>query len=286
MTSVLIQGRAYELMVVLEETLEFGGTSLLALSAVTAWSQQDVCAGAIRRRLRVSVFVSAVAVVVLGGLFTATVFRVPVVDARGTGGHAVNWVSLEDGQSVAQEFPMPGAPLAGLSVTLVNRDPEGRPGVAVWRVLDSPTGSSGDVVWQGRVEAPAGIVPAWVDIDVPLLTATEGQRLLLQVAAVNEQGAALRVGMVQGDRFKDGRLWVNGELTWPDQDLELVVHGAREPTRSKLGSLWRLFTSDWRWVALAAKAFVALTFVTLIPVLLISLTWPRPRAGGIPSGLR
>ena len=71
--------------------------------------------------------------------------------------------------------------------------------------------------------------------------------------------------MVKGDRYTDGRLWVNGELTWPDQDLEFVAHGASEPTRSKFQSLWHIMTSDWHWPAQIAKAAVALMIVTLIP---------------------
>ncbi len=286
-TPALIKGRAFELMVVLEETLEFGGTLLLALSAVAVWSGRDAAAGVFGGRgLGVAGIGSAACVVVLGGLFASLVFRAPLVDARETGGHINYWVSLEAGQTVAQEFSMPGSALSGFSVRLVNRDAGGRHGDAVWRVVDSPAGISGTVLRSGRAEAPAGNLPVWVEVDVPLLTATEGRRLLLQVTAVNEPGAALRVGMVKGNRFEDGRLWVNGELTWPDQDLEFVAHGAAEPTRSKLGSLWRLFSSDWRWAALGAKAFVALTLVTLIPVLLAASAWRGPRVGGIPSGLR
>ena len=286
-TPALIKGRAYGLMVVLEETLEFGGTLLLALSAVAAWSQRDALAGAFRgRRLGLSAIASTAAVVALGGLFAALVFRVPLVDARATGGHEVYWVSLADGQSVAQEFPMPGAPLTGMSLRLVNRDPDSRPGTAVWRVMESPAGSSGEVLREGQLEAAAGDLPVWVDVDLPLLTAAEGRRLLLQVAAEIEPGAALRVGMVQGNRYEAGRLWVNGALTWPEQDLEFVAHGAVEPTRSKLGALWHLVSSDWRWAALATKAMLDLVLVTLIPILLVAAIWRRPRVGGIPSGLR
>ena len=286
-TPALIKGRAYELMVVLEESLEFGGTLLLTLSAVAAWSSRNAMANTFRGRgLGVAVAAAAIVVVVLGGLFAALALRVPLVDARETGGHLNYWVSLADGQSVAQEFSMPGAPVAGVSLRLANRDPEERPGTAVWQLVDSAAGVSGDVLRQGWVEAPAGNLPEWVEIDVPLLTATEGRRLLLQVAAENEPGAALRVGMVQGDRFADGRLWVNGELTWQEQDLEFVAHSAVEPTRSKLGALWHLMTSDWRWAALGAKALVALVMVTLIPVLVVAAAWPRSRVGGIPSALR
>ena len=286
-TPALIKGRAYELMVVLEETLEFGGTLLLALSAVAVWAERYTTPGVFDgRRLGLAAIASAASVVVLGGLFALLVFRAPLVDARETGGHINYWVSLEPGQSVAQEFPMPGGAITGFSLRMVNRDAEGRSGDAVWQVIVSPAGNSGEVLRRGRVEAPAGNLPVWVDVDIPLLTAEEGRRVLLQVAAVNEPGAALRVGMVKGDRLDGGRLWVNGELTWPDQDLEFVAHGAREPTRSKLGSGVSLFTTDWRWAALGAKTFVALTLVTLIPVLLTAAIWPRLRVGGIPSGLR
>ncbi|MDE2902400.1 MAG: hypothetical protein OXP73_05160 [Chloroflexota bacterium] len=286
-TPAVIKGRAYALMVVLEETLEVGGTLLLTLSAVAVWSRREAIHEVISARgLKVAAIGSASAVVVLGGLFAALVFRVPLADGRVTGGHAEYWVSLADGQSLAQDFPMPAAPIAGVSLRLANRDSESRPGVAVWQLMDSPAGSSGDVLRQGHVEAPAGDLPVWVDVDFAVLTAAEGRRLLLQVAAENEPGSALRVGMVQGNRYADGRLWVNGTLTWPDQDLEFVAHGAAEPTRSKLGSLWHLVSSDWRWSALATKALIALVLVTLIPVFLVCAIWPKSRAGGIPSELR
>ena len=101
--------------------------------------------------------------------------------------------------------------------------------------MESPAGSAGEVLRErSGLRLPAGDLPVWVDVDLPLLTAAEGRRLLLQVAAEIEPGAALRVGMVQGNRYEAGRLWVNGALTWPEQDLEFVAHGAAEPTRSKL----------------------------------------------------
>ena len=286
-TPALIEGRAYGLMIVLEETLEFGGTLLFWLSAVAAWSGSEaVRVGLPTRRLRVAAIGSAAVVVVLGGLFAALAFRVPMADGRVTGGHADYWVSLADGESVAQAFPMPTAPIAVIGLRLANRDPDERSGAAVWRVIESPSGSSGRVLREGLVEAPAGDLPSWVHLEMPPLDGSEGRRLLVQVAAKIEPEASLRVGMVQGNRFVDGRLWVNGELTWPEQDLEFVVLGATEPTFSKLRGLWQLVTSDWRWAALGVKVFVALVVVTLIPVLLLSAIWRRPRVGGIPSGLR
>ena len=287
MTPALIKGRAYGLMVVLEETLEFGGSLLLALSAVAVWARRDAIARAFHgHSLRAAVIASATAVVVLGGLFAALAFQAPTVDARATGGHEVYWVSLADQQSVAQELQMPAEPISRVSLRLANRDLEGRTGAGVWRVMDAPEGASGRVLRAGRVDVPAGDLPVWVDVDVPLLSAPEDRRLLLQVVAEVEPGSALRIGMVQGNRYEEGRLWVNGELTWPEQDLEFVAHGAVEPTRSKLGTLWHLFTSDWRWAALGVKAFVALVMVTLIPVLLTATAWRGSRVGGIPSGLR
>ena len=284
---VLIRGRATALMEVLEETLEFGGTLLLALSAAFFCTRHTTFAGALRgRRLHASVIGSAIGFVGLGCLFVALVFRAPLVDARATGSHEVYWVSLADQQSVAQEFPMPAAPLSRVSLRLVNRDLDRRPGTAIWRLTEAGEWNPRRLLREGRVSVPAGDIPVWIDVDFPLVTAEEGRRLLLQVVAENEPRAALRIGMVKGDRYTNGRLWVNGELTWPDQDLEFVAHGASEPTRSKFQSLWHIMTSDWHWPAQIAKAAVALMFVTLIPVLLIVAIWSRPRTGGIPSGLR
>ena len=286
-TWVLFQGRASALMLVLEETLEFGGTLLITMSAVAALAPSEAFADAYRgRRLSVPIVGSTVAVFVLGGLYVGLVFRAPLIDGRATAGHAQYWVSLANQQSVAQEFPMPAAPLARLSLRIVNRDPQQRPGAAVWRVMEAGDGSAGPILREGRVQVPAGDLPVWIDVDLPLLAAGEGQRLLVQVVAEIEQQAALRIGMVKGDRYADGRLWVNGELTWPDQDLEFVVHSASEPTISKLRALWRMMSSDWHWPAQVAKAAVGLTLVTLIPVLLVSAAWRGPRPGGISSGLR
>ena len=285
-TWVLFQGRASALMLVLEETLEFGGTLLIAMSAVAALAREGTFAGAYRgRRLLVPVIGSIVGIFALGGLFVGLVFRAPLVDARATSGHAQYWVSLADQQSVAQEFPMPSAPLSRLSLRLVSRDPDRRPGAAVWRVMEAGERNPHRLLREGRVEVPAGDLPVWIDVDFPLLTAVAGQRLAVQVVAEIGPRGALRVGMVKGNRYADGRLWVNGELTWPDQDLEFVAHGAAEPTRSKLWALWQIAIADWHWPAQVAKAAVALTLVTLIPALLISAVWRRPRVGGLPSEL-
>ena len=286
-TLVVFRGRASDLMLVLEETLEFGGTLLIATSAATALARTEPVTGAYgRRRVPAAMLWSIVVVLTLGGLFVGLVFRAPLVDARATAGYGVYWVSLEDQQSVAQGFRMPAAPVSRLSVRLANRDPAQRSGVAIWRVIDAVDWTPGSVLREGRLEVPAGDLPAWVDVDFPLLTADEGRQLFVQVVAEIEPPASLRVGMVKGNRFEDGRLWVNGELTWPDQDLAFVAHGAPELTRSKVLSLWRMLTSGWHWPAQVAKAAAALMLVTMIPALLIPAAWPRRRVGGIPLELR
>ena len=67
----------------------------------------------------------------------------------------------------------------------------------------------------------------------------------------------------------DGRLWINGGLARPEQDLEFVAYTAPEPTRSKLQALWWLVTSDSRWAALLASLAFALTLITLTPAVLV-----------------
>lgn len=286
-TLAVFRGRASDLMLVMEETLEFGGTLLIALSAAAALARSEPFRDTFsERRIKQVTIGSTIAVLTVGVLFVGLVYRVPLVDSRATAGHVTYWVSLETQQSLAQGFPMPAGAVSGLSVPLAKRNPEPRSGEAIWRVLEGFDSGQGRVLREGRVEVPAGDLPAWIDIDVPLLTTDEGRRLFLQVVADLEPTGSLRVGMVKGDRFKDGRLWVNGELTWPDQDLEFVAHGATEPTRSKAQSLWRLVASDWQWPVAVAKAAAALTLVTLIPVLLVASAWRRPGIGGIPSGLR
>lgn len=286
-TLAVFRGRASDLMLVMEETLEFGGTLLIAVSAAAALARSGRFDDAFsERRVKRMTIGSIIAVMTVGVLFVGLVYRVPLVDSRATAGHATYWVSLEDRQSLAQGFRMPAGSVSGLSVRLANRALERRSGMATWRVLDAIDARQGSVLREGRVEVPAGDLPAWIDIDVPLLTAGEGRRLFLQVVADIGPAEALRVGMVKGDRLEDGRLWVNGELTWPDQDLEFVAHGAAEPTRSKAQSLWQLVAYGWQWPVAVGTAAAALTVVTLIPILLVAAIWPRPRVGGIPSELR
>ena len=97
------------------------------------------------------------------------------------------------------------------------------------------------------------------------------------VADLNRD-AQLLVSATKRNRHLAGNLWINGQITWPDQSLEFVAYGTSEPTRGKLAGLWTLLISGWRWPLLLADLFIALTFITFVPVLLVSLALPRPSA--------
>ena len=125
------------------------------------------------------------------------------------------------------------------------------------------------------MEVPAGERPEWLSIDFPPLTYIEGQRLTIQLVVDVEPEAHLTVGATKTNRYEDGRLWVNGELTWPDQNIEFVIYGAPELTRSKLRAMWSVFISHWRWPVLALDTAISMTVITLIPALLLTAALPR-----------
>ncbi len=276
----IFKGRADKLEFVLEETLEFGGTLLIVLSAVIALRidtasrpSPDVFGG---RRIRALLVGSVAVVVVLGSLVAAFVFRVPVVDTRGdifTNTFTFE-VSLSDQEAVVQEVRMPASPIGRLGLRTANRDPGGRPGTVAMRITEA--GFPERVLREGRVEVPAGDIPRWRSVDFPPLAESEGQALAIWVVAEIEPAANLRLGATKTDRYDAGRLWVNGVQAWPDQDLAFVLYSAAEPTRSKLQAVWRTFTSDWRWSVLAADVAVSLTLLAFIPAFLVALALPVP----------
>ena len=90
--------------------------------------------------------------------------------------------------------------------------------------------------------------------------------------------AHLLIGATKTNRFPDGRLWVNGELAWPDQNIEFVAYGAPELTRSKLWAMWHVFISHWRWPVMIGEAAVGSTVVIFIPALLVTAALPRRNA--------
>ena len=269
---------------VLEETLEFSGTLLVGLSAGLALRGR----GALRIRWHRWFVHAVVAVVVIGGLSVAFVFRVPLVDARAHGPVGYFQVELPSEWSVAQGLRMPGAPIRQFRVPMaLGSPPDGRARAVPWRVIREETAT---IVREGFVEVSAVSHLPWTTIDlVHPLTEPEGTQLALMLIAdpqPNDEDAGfwsrLRVGAIKGDRYPDGRLWINDEPAWSDQDLVFVAHGAPEPTWSKFQSLWELVTTNWRWAVLAVSVSGALTLITFVPMVLVAAAlpaWPKRRSG-------
>ena len=270
-------GGAVALGYVLEETAEFSGTLLIGLSAavVLRKGRPPPCP-LFGGRWRRSLVGSIAALAVLGGLAVVFLFRAPLVEALAPYTRAGAFgLSLHGQEAVVQEFRMPATPLQSVGLLLSNCESGGRSGTIAVRV--APLEAPDRILAEGSVEVPVGDCPRWKNIALlPPLTAAEGRQLALQAAADVEPGAELRVGATKGDRYTDGRLWINGALAWPDQNLEFVAYSAPEPTLSKLVAIWRLLTTDPRWLLLAADLFVALTMITLIPILLAASARPRP----------
>ena len=269
----VFKGRADVLGVLIEETLEFGGTLLFGLGAALALrgdAAAQVGSGGFAVRRVSALLVGMMAVVaVLGSLAAVFLFRAPLIDASAPGAWADTFViKLEDQEAVVQEFRMPAAPVRFLEFRLSNCAPSRAPGIAAVRVTRA--GVSSSVLSTGSVRVPVGDCPRRHAIELlPPLTATEGQRLAAHVAADVEQGSDLGVGATK-DRYAAGGLSVNGVAAWPDQHLDFVAFGAAEPSASKLHGLWQLFRSDWRWPVLAVDLVISLALVTLLPMLLLA----------------
>ena len=284
----LFAGRASAIAYVIEETLEYSGALLIGLSAVIALRHgrpppHPLFGGRWRR----SLVGSLATVVVLGGLAAVFLFRAPLVEAPAAHMRAGAFgVILADQEAVVQEIRMPATPVQRLRLLLSNCQSSGPPGTIAVRV--TPIEMTDRILAEGSVQVPAGDCPRWYDIELlPPLTAAEGESLALQVSAVVAPGAELRVGATKGDRYRDGRLWVNGALAWPDQNLEFVAYSAPEPTWSKLLALGRLLATDLRWWLLAVDLGIALTLITLIPALLLASIRPRAQdAPGSPDSHR
>ncbi len=273
----------------LEEALEFGGTLVIGLSAAIALRGSAVLqpvrqasSGTGRRtdgRFPLTVWwmavIAIVACVVTLGVVAAVVQRAPLADARALTIKGTFYTKLIDEHSLVQELGALRAPPARIDLRVANRDPQGRPGIMLWRVMEAGEGGSGRILREGRMEVPAGERPKWLSIEFPPLTYIEGRRLTMQLVADVEPEAQLRIGATKTNRYEDGRLWVNGELTWPDQNIEFRVYMAAEPIWSKLRDKWRVFTSDWSWPILALDGAIGMTLITFIPVLLVTAALPR-----------
>ena len=274
----LFYGRARAIGYVLEETLEFSGTLLIGLSAAMALREgRPPPYSLFGNRWRQTLVGSVAALAILGGLALAFLFRAPLIEALApyTRSGAFE-VTLSRQEALVQEFRMPATPVQSLGLLLLNCEPGGHGGAIAVRVtpLDTPDSP----LAEGSIAVPVGDCPRWKDVELlPSLSAAEGQQVALQVVADVAPGAELRVGATKGDRYTDGRLWINGALAWPDQNLEFVAYSAPDPTRSKLLAIGRLLATDIRWWLLAADFAIALTMIILIPVLLVATVRPSPR---------
>ena len=267
---------------VLEETLEFSGTLLIALSAVFALrsvaASRPPSGG---RRLQTTMLGSLIALAAFGGFFVVFVFRAPLVDARVPSyTHRDTFqVSLNDHEAVIQEIQMPAAPVGSLRLRLANCDLE--VGSAVASVRVTRMGTLAPILSEGSLVVPAGDCPRWRDVELfPPFAEAEGQRLAVQVIADVEPGHELGIGATKMNHYEGGRLWVNGILSWPDQNLEFVAYGTAAPTRSKFQGLWSVLTSDWHWPVIIVEFMVALILITLIPALLITAALSPRRPPG------
>ena len=271
----LFYGRARWIGYVLEETLEYSGTLLIGFSAAIALGggcprAHPVFGG----RWRWPLVGSVAAVVMLGGIAFVFLFRAPLVEALAPNTRAGAFgVSLQHQEALVQELRMPATPVQSIRLLPMNCGTESGPGTVAVRVTDP--GMSNRIRSEGSVEIPVGDCPRWRDIEMlPPITAAEGELLDVQVVADIEPGAELRIGATKGDRYADGRLWINGELAWQDQNLEFVAYGSAAPTRSKFQGVWDVLISDWRWPALLADLAIALTLIAFVPALLVASAEP------------
>ena len=270
----LFLGRADALAILLEETLEFGGTLLFILSATTVL-QQDTCAahkfpGCRPRMLAAG---SLVAVGIFCGLVVSFVFRAPVIDARATTHIDSFHISLTDGESLVQDLDMPDIPIGRFMLRLINDDPESRIASVKLRLKDLEYSES--ILREGQVEVTASSDPQWVTIDFPSLAVSKGQLLAVQVVADLARGAELRIVGTKTNQNQRGGLSINGSPAWPDQAIEYMVYGAPEPTLSKLQAIQHTLASGWHWPVLAAGLALALAFAVFIPAVLLSHSLPQ-----------
>ena len=280
----VFKGNADGLDRVLEETLEFGGTLVIGLSAGIALRGPGPLAGIFggRGRFPPAIWlmapVATIACVVVLGTVAAAVQREPLADARARTHIGTFHIIFYDKHSLVQELGVLPAPPARLDLRITSRAaPQGRSGILIWRVIEAgkEAPGSGRILREGRKEVPARDHPSWESIDFPPLVEAEGRPLALQLIADVGPRAHLLVGATKTNRYQDGRLWVDGALTWPDQNIEFVAYSAPEPTRSKLQAMWHIFSSDWRWPVLAVDVAIAMTLITFILALLVTAALPR-----------
>ena len=278
----------------LEETLEFSGTLLVGLgAAISLWSRQEPASDMFDRfgnrydrrgRFTSAVWsfdkfvmgaVATVACIVVVGVLTPHLYKWPLADARADTLAGAFHMILYDKHSIVQELGALPAPPSRLDLRIASRAPPDRPGILVWRVVEVGERGSGHIFREGRKVIPARDHLAWETIDIALLVEAGGRPLALQLIADVGPDAHLRIGATKTNRYEQGRLWVDGALGWPDQNIEFVTFSAPELTRSKLLAMWHAFTSSWRWPLLFADIAIVMTLLILIPTLLITAALPQ-----------
>ena len=150
----------------LEETLEFGGTLLIGLSAAIA-----LRGPAVPRPVRqaqdasrqfgdrfpltvwwmaaIAICACVVTIGVVAAVVAAVVQRPPLADARALTTKGNFYVRLIDEHSLVQELGALPAPPARVDLRVANRDPQGRPGIMLWRVMEAGEGGSGRILREG-----------------------------------------------------------------------------------------------------------------------------------------
>ena len=128
----LFSSRADKLEIVLDESLEFSGSLLIALSASLALRGNRPTEQWIDpfpwRRLRLMAAGSVVLVALLGVGTAAFVFRPPIVDSQSVDHFSKFRVDLRDQESAVQEFRMPAVPLGSIRLRLATDSPAGDSG--------------------------------------------------------------------------------------------------------------------------------------------------------------
>ena len=283
----LFAGRAETLEVVFDETLEFSGSLLIALSAAVAlrWGQtsQRRVHSFPRRRLRRTAVGSVALVAALGALAVGFLFRAPVVDAQSDSHVEIFRVSLRHQEAAVQAFHMPAVPVGSVNLRVAGAargDRAGNVGIRLTRL-----GTSEPILAEGSARVPSRATPDWVNLTLfPQLNEAEGQPLALTVVADLNTDEQLMVSGTKRNRHQVGDLWINGQMAWPDQSLEFVAYGTSEPTRSKFAGLVNLLTSSWHWPLLLVDILLALTALTLVPVFLVATAIPRPLRTAVDNG--
>ena len=271
----------------LEETLEFSGALLIGLgAAISLWDRREPPSdiGDWRGRFTSAVWsfdkfvIGAAAIfacIVAVGVLAPRLYKWPLADARADTLAGAFQMVLRDKHSIVQELGVLPAPPSHLDLRIANRSASNRPGVVAWRLIQPEEGTSGKTLREGRKAVPARDHLAWETLDISPPVQSGGRPFALQLIADVGPDAHLRIGATKTDRYGEGRLWVDGALGWPDQNIEFVAYSAPELTRSKLLAVWHAFTSYWRWPLLFADIAIVMTLITFISTLLVTAALPR-----------